>query len=325
MSTSSEVSLGSIRQQAIEVSDNENNGAITIPAWNSFITNSYKDLYDMLVGAYGNNYALANTYRFNTSQSQTYPLPDGTPNFIDTTGSVAAKFYKLTGVDLQYSASPNGWLTLRNFQWIQRNQFAMPNTQTNWLGYTNLRYSIQGNNLYLAPVPQAGQLVQIWYVPAPTNLQFRLQGQTTLNSNVINFQDTTGLSVGMNVYGEPVLDGSTITSIGSTSIEISSSCTATRASSLISMWTDSTLMEGISGWEKFVIFDAALNAQGKQENDTSWIAIERERLVKRIEAMAEARDIGQAFHVSDVQGANGVWDGDSFGGGYGGGSGWGGW
>ena len=31
---------------------------------------------------------------------------------------------------------------------------------------------------------------------------------------------------------------------------------------------------------------------------------------KTIEAMAEARDAGQAFHVSDVLGANGVWGSD---------------
>lgn len=308
----------------MEISDNQNNSAITTEAWNSFITNSYKKLYDMLVAAYGNDYYIANTYQFTTSNSQAYPLPDGTAAFLDTTGSTAAKFYKLTGVDLQYSASPNGWLTMRRFEMIERNRYAMPNTQTNWVGYTNLRYRVQGNNIYLTPIPQTGQLVQLWYVPAPTNLQFRLQGGCTTASGIITFLDTTGLASGMSVSGAGIPDGVTISSLGSTSITITGSCTATFSSNLVSLWTDSAMIEGVAGWEQFIIFDAALKSQGKQENDTSWLAVERQAMKEEIEGMAEARDAGQAFHTSDILGANGVWGSDESGWGQGSGSG-GGW
>jgi hypothetical protein len=322
MSTSSDVSLGSLRQQAKEAADLEQNPAITDPAWNSFITNSRKELYDMLISAYGNDYYVATTYQFSTTGSQSYPLPDGSPNFLDTTSSTAAKFYKLLGVDLQYNASPSGWITLRNFQMIERNRFAMPNTQTSWVGYTNLRYRVQGNNLYLAPVPQTGQKVQLWYAPAPTNLQYRLQGATTVNSGLITFADTTGLASGMNVQGEGIPTGVTIASLGSTSIIVSGSCTATQSSVLVSMWSDSTLVDGVSGWEEYVIVDAAIKAQQKQENDDNPLFRRKMELKTRIESMAEGRDIGQAHHTSDVMGANGVWGGDYDGGGWGMGGGW---
>lgn len=323
MSTSSTISLGSLRAQAQEISDNENNPAISTEAWNSFITNSYKKLYDMLVGAYGNDYYVATTYQFTTANAQAYPFPDGTANFLDTTGSTAAKFYKLLGVDLQYSASPNGWLTMRRFEMIERNRYAMPNTQTNWVGYTNLRYRVQGNNIYLTPIPQTGQLVQLWYIPTPTNLQYRLQGGVTGSSSVVTLLDTTGLSPGMNITGTGINDNQTIVTVGTTSVIVSSNSFASGTSVLCSMWSDSTMVEGVAGWEQFIILDSALKSQGKQENDTSWIAVERQAMKEEIEALAEARDAGQAFHVSDVMGANGVWGSDESGFGMGG-NGWGG-
>ncbi len=318
MSTSSVISLGSLRQQCMEISDNEENPAVSTEAWNSFITNSYKKLYDMVLAAYGNDYYLAQTYQFTLNNNQAYALPDGTASFLDTTGSTAAKFYKLLGADLQYSASPNGWLTLKRFEMIERNKYAMPNTQTNWIGYTNMRYRLQGNNFYITPIPQTGQLVQLWYAPAPTNLQFRLQGGVTGSSSVITFLDTTGLAPGMNITGAGINDNQTIVTVGTTSVIVSSNSFASGTSVLCSMWNDSTLIEGIAGWEQYIIFDSALKAQGKQENDTSWIAVERQAMKEEIEAMAEARDAGQAFHVSDALGANGImgYD-DDLGGGYG--------
>lgn len=322
MSTSSQISLGSLRIQAQENADLENNYAVSTEAWNSFITNSYKDLYDKLVGAYGNDYYVATTYQFTTTSAQSYPFPNGSSNFTDTTGSTAAKFYKLLGVDLQYSASPGGWLTLRRYEMIERNRFAMPNTQTNWVGYTNLRYRVSGNNLYLAPIPQTGQLVQLWYIPTPTNLQYRLPCTTTLGASVVSILDPTGLAPGMNVSGNGVLANSIIASVGTTTFTMTSSATATYSSTIISMWSDATLIEGISGWEEYIIVDAAIKAQGKQENDDTPLVRRKMELTARIEAMAEARDAGQAFHVSDVMGANGVWGADDSGWGQGG---WGGW
>lgn len=322
MSTSSNISLGSLRQQAKEVADLETNNAVTDEAWNSFITSSYKELYDMLVTAYSNNYYIANLYQFTTSNNQAYPLPDGSASFTDITGSTASKFYKLTMAELQYSASPSGWITLRRFEEIEKNRFAMPNTQTSWVGYTNLRYHIQGNNIYLAPIPQTGQLCQLTYIPAPTNLQYRLQGGITGSTSVVTLLDTTGLAPGMNITGNGINSGQTIVTVGTTSVIISSNSYLSGTSILCSMWNDSTLIDGISGWEDYVIVDAAIKAQNKQENDDSPLVRRKMELKMRIEAVAEARDAGQAFHVSDVLGANGVWGGDDFGGGGGWGNGW---
>lgn len=303
MSTSSQVSLGALRLQAQQRSDMVNNNSVTIPEWNQYLSQSYKELYDILISAYGNEYYIANTYQFLTTSLQQYPLPDGTSSFTDTTGSTASKFYKLLGVDLQYSASPTGFVTLRRFEFIERNKYAYPNTTTNWNGYTNLRYRVQGNGLYFVPLPTTGQTVQVWYAPAPTSLQYLLPCVTTLNTRTITLTDTTGLVPGMNVYGNGIQANATLSSVGSTSVIVSSSVTATYSSSILSFWNDSTVMEGISGWEEYVIVDASIKVQIKQEADYTGLAQQKLGLKTRIEAMAEGRDIGQAQHVSDALGA----------------------
>ncbi len=315
MSISSNISLGSLRQQCKEISDNENNGAITDEAWNSFISNSYKKLYDMLVAAYGNDYYLAETYEFQTNSNQGYTLPNGTDTYLNTAGDPAEKFYKMLGVDLQYSASPSGWVSLRRFEMIDRNRYGFQNVQGNWSGNTNLRYRVQGNQIYFAPLPSTGQTVRLFYVPAPTSLQYRLTSAYTVGSTSVGVSNTTGINTAMNVTGTGIPAGTTVSGgITTYGFELSANATATRNTGLLSIWSDATEIDGIAGWEQFVIYDAALKAQGKQENDTSWIAVEREIMKQEIESMAEARDAGQAFHVSDVLGLSGNgWDGGDFG------------
>lgn len=319
MSTSSDISLGAIRLQARQRSDLQNNNAVTDAEFNGYISNSYKELYDLLVSAYSNDYYVAFPYQFTTTNSQSYPLPDGTPAF-QTNGSTSPKFYKLLGLDLQYSSSPSGWLTLKRLEFRERNKYAYPNTQTNWSGYTNLRYRIQGNGLYLTPIPQSGQTAQAWYVPSPTSLQFMLASGTTIATPTVTMPDTTGLAAGMNAFLQSVLPpNTTILSVASTSVTLSASALSTNASAIISFWSDSSVLDGISGWEEYVIVDAAMKAQIKQENDITPLMIQKQDLRARIESMAEGRDIGEAFHVSDALSANG--GSDDFGSGWGGGMG----
>lgn len=328
MSTSSAVSLGAMRIAAQEAADLENNVAIPVESWNQFISQSYKRLYDMLIAAYSNNYYVANAYQFQTTNSQAYPLPDGSPSFVDVTNGIAQKFYKLLGIDLQYSASPSGFVTLKRFEFIERNKYAYPNTTVNWNGYSNLRYGLQGNNIFLVPIPQTGQTVQVWYIPAPTSLQFRLPGYSVSGSQVIgSITDTTGLSIGMNISSN-FMNGiipanTTISAISTTTVTMSQNALSTQNATIFSAWTDTTLIEGISGWEQFIIVDAARKAMSKQEFDASDMKQERDAMIADIQSMAEGRDAGQAFHVSDVLGAN-AWSYDDENGGWGmgGGGGW---
>lgn len=307
MSTSSNISLGALRLQARQRSDLEGNPFVTDAEFNQYITQSVKELRDLLVAAYGSDYYLATTYQFNTTNAQLYPLPDGTPSFTDTNGNQARKLYKLLGVDLQYSASPSGWITLKRIEFISRNRASFNNAATNWYAYTNLRYRIEGDNLYLTPIPQTGQAIRLWYVPAPTSLQFLLPVTTTALSSTITLPDTTGITGSMTVFSPQnaiFQNGTTVTGLGSTSLVLSNTALSSQVNTMLYFYSDATTVDTYSGWEEYVIVDAAIKALIKQEGDPSALMAQKMAMKERIETMAEGRDIGQATHVSDVLGAN---------------------
>jgi len=324
MGNANQASLGALRLQAQQRADMESNPFVSDPEWNQYISQSYKELLDMLVACYGNEYLLATPYQFTLNGAQSYQLPDGTDAYRNTSGQAAPKFYKLLGVDLQYSSSPNGWVSLKRFEFIERNKYAYPNVAVNYAGWTNLRYRIQGDTLFFVPVPSTGQTAQIWYIPAPTPLQYMLPVVTAASGSIASLSSTVGLTTGMNVYGDGIPTGTVLNAVASTSVTMSAAATASSPSAILSFWNDSTLMDGIAGWEEYIIVDAAIKAYIKQETDYTALQVRKTELKERIEAMAEGRDAGQAQHSSDALSTN-TWSEDGMGGSWGPGSGFGGW
>lgn len=312
MSQSSIAYLGAIRIQARQRSDMENSTFVSDPEFNQYISQSYKELYDVLVAAYGNDWFINNPlspFQFQTTNSQYYPLP--------------ADFYKLIGVDLQYNSAPNGWVSLRRFEEADRNKYLNPNTAVNFLGYSNLRYRVSGGYLELVPVPAQGQTIQIKYVPEPTSLQFMPICSTTSTSTTVGVSDSTDISVGMSVYGSGIPTGTTVTAVNTTLNQVTLSQAATLTQPIIALyfWTDAAQLDGVSGWEEYVIIDAAIKAMIKEESDVSGLMVQKNAMLDRISSMAEGRDIGQAHHVQDILGMQGDC-GDYGGGGFGNPYGW---
>jgi hypothetical protein len=129
-----------------------NNFFVTEPELISYINQSYFELYDLMISCYGANYFVkAPPYTFATDGTTSqYPLP--------------ADFYKLLGLDLQLGNSNQSLVTIKPFEFIDRNRYAVPNFQS-FYGVTNLRYRLNGNSLWLTPTPAQGQTIQAWYVP----------------------------------------------------------------------------------------------------------------------------------------------------------------
>ena len=271
MSISSLVTLGAIRIQSQQRADLENSPNISTPEWNQLISLSYKRLYDKLVAAYGNEYHVKTPYQFRISSTQLYDLP--------------ADFYKLLGVDLQYSATPSGWVTLKRMNFIDRNKWS-------WLN----------------PVPISSNLAQIWYIPKPTDLQFMPICTMTSGSATVTTADASDITAGMNVYGDGIQPNTTVISTNTTvspnTILLSDVCQGTSAQTVLYFWDDTTSFDGISGWEEYVIIDAAIKANIKQEQPITELAALRDAISKDIESMAEGRDAGQAMHVSDALSVN---------------------
>ncbi len=165
---SGEACLGQIRLQAQQRADRVNSNFVTLTEWNSYINQSLFELYDLLITAYGEEYFAAPALTFNTDgTTQFYDLPNGT-NY-----SAAPAFYKLMGIDLglNISATPNnGWVTLEKFNFIDRNAFYYPNTNSSQYGVFNMRYRLFGNKVEFIPTPSSGQPMRLWYIPRMTML-----------------------------------------------------------------------------------------------------------------------------------------------------------
>lgn len=68
---------------------------------------------------------------------------------------------------------------------------------------------------------------------------------------------------------------------------------------LTTLLADSDMMDGFSGWEEYVIVDAARKALAKEESDTSELNNEKMMLIKRINDSAADRDAGMSDTIAD--------------------------
>lgn len=165
--TTGEMSLGQLRLAAQQRADRVNSQFVTPQEWNSYINQSMFELYDLMVTVY-EDYFVATPAQFNSVANQLlYPLPNGVTSYTDTNGNafIAKPFYKLMGVDLGLQTSPNGWVTVNKFNFIDRNRFIYPNTASTIYGVYNLQYRLVGNSIEFIPTPSKGQPIRLWYIP----------------------------------------------------------------------------------------------------------------------------------------------------------------
>lgn len=155
------MTLAQLRTAIRQRADMESTQFITDAELTSYINQSYFELYDILIQKFGSDYFVAAPYQFVTDgTTQLYPLPDGDPD---------AGFYKLLGVDISLTGSPNSFVTLKPFNFSARNRNIAPNIQS-FYGFGNIQYRLNGNKLWFNMVPSAGQTIQLWYIPTLTTL-----------------------------------------------------------------------------------------------------------------------------------------------------------
>lgn len=152
------LTLSELRAASRQRADMVNSQFITDAEFNSYINQSYFELYDLLVSKFGDNYYVAPVYTFQTNGTDyQYALPTN------------PEVYKLLGVDLALSGTTDSFVTIRPFEFIDRNRYAVPNFQS-FYGLTNLRYRLNGDKIWFTPTPAAGQRIRLWYIPRMTTL-----------------------------------------------------------------------------------------------------------------------------------------------------------
>lgn len=159
----SEMSLYELRLRSQQTADRVNSQFVDTAEWNSFIRLAAYELYDLLVTSYEDYFA--QSVIFSTDGTTTnYPLPNGVSNFL-TSSIPAPAFYKLLGVDLGVNTSNNAWVTVNKFDFIDRNKYVYPNSNSTIYGAFNMRYRVVGNNINFIPTPSSSQQIRLWYVP----------------------------------------------------------------------------------------------------------------------------------------------------------------
>lgn len=162
-----DLALGSLRLLSQQRADRVNSNFVTLPEWNSYINQSYFELYDLLTTAF-EDYNVAPPAIFTTTTSFSYDLPNGVLTFQDPTGAsfVARPFYKLLGVDAGLNVTGNAWITLSKFLFIERNRYIYPQLGNTILGpYNGIQYRVMGDKIDFIPSPQSGIMIRLWYVP----------------------------------------------------------------------------------------------------------------------------------------------------------------
>lgn len=161
---SGQASLGQLRLMSQQRADRVNSQFVTTSEWNSYINQSYFELYDLLVDAY-EDYFIAPALTFSTDgTSDQYALPTGS-NY-----DGAAPFYKLMGVDCGLDTSNNAFVTLKKFNFIARNRYVYPQITNTILGTFNMQYRLLGDSIEFIPTPSTGQIIRLWYIPRMTEL-----------------------------------------------------------------------------------------------------------------------------------------------------------
>ncbi len=158
-----QTTAGNLILEAQQRCNKENSQFYTQQELISMCSQSYKELYGIIIQEYGCDYYIAPPVSYLTNgqtdptyQAQVFPLP--------------SDFFKLMRCEVALNPSDtNSWITLRQFNSLQANLYNYPNVYTLY-GITNLRYRLWGTQLQIVPITTSGQTIRIWYSPKPNQL-----------------------------------------------------------------------------------------------------------------------------------------------------------
>ncbi len=166
----SEMSLGELRLRSQQTADRVGSQFVVASEWNAFIRLAMYELYDLLITSYEDLFSSEYAFVTTNGTTQNYPIPNGYDNYLGGTyggasGTPAKALYKLAGMDLGINTSNNAWVTLRKFNFIDRNRYVYPNSTSTIYGVYNMAYRLMGDFINIIPTPSGNQQIRMWYAP----------------------------------------------------------------------------------------------------------------------------------------------------------------
>ena len=160
------ITLAELKKRVRERTDKLDSEFITEDELTYYINAALASLHDILVQSYGEDYYVKDVEWTASNGVQRYNLSD-----IVTDND----FYKLRGLDAQLNGSE--FFTLQQFNFNERNRFQNFGIW-DYLGITNVRFRLVGDEIFLTPPPDQNTLMRLWYIPKSTTL--------TLDTDSIN-------------------------------------------------------------------------------------------------------------------------------------------
>lgn len=146
------VQLQDLRTRVRYRANMENSEFITDTELNTFINESYKELYDILVSKFEDWYV---------SDPTQFTLTSGDSG----KQALASDFYKLRGVDEYISGA---WREVKPFNFNERNREGLANRLNGF--ESAVRYRLVGSDLRFSPVDMAPGTYRYWYTPIATEM-----------------------------------------------------------------------------------------------------------------------------------------------------------
>lgn len=278
------VSLTVLRQLVRQRADMENSQFVTDTELRRYINRGYAELYDLIITEANSDDYFLNSYAFNlTSGTKAYALP--------------SDFYKMRGLDMTVGSDV---LPIRRYNFSQRN------VGSRYSVARNLRYHLQGNQIYLNPKPSTSDTMTLWYIPTPKKF-------LEVTPSAISRGSTTTWTV---PSGHGFVADDTITGVNflATDYNVDQTISAVTATTIVTDLDSSALsdptsygkvetrLDFFSGWDEFVIIAAAIDALVKEEADVQPLMVMKEEARNRIIAVSNMRDLGEPVSVTDISG-----------------------
>lgn len=301
------VTISDLETRARRAADMEASNYVTSAEVRGYVNDGLTELWDLLVGAYGEDYFLQQSTFTLSSASETVTLP--------------TDFYKLRGVDLALSGTD--YLPVNKYGWRRRNRGTWYPGGAHVGTFADVEYRLEQGKVRFTPSVGGTYNGRFWYVPTSPVLQkwdaiattdvsaagdsITIAGHGFRSNGTARASSTDTLPAGLAATTDYYIIVSSANAVQLATSESGSAVDITDTGT--GVHTLESTFDGINGWEEYAVVWAAIKMLTKEESDTAAQERQLGRLRMRLEEMAEERDIGEPEEVTDIHAVEGYFGG----------------